>query len=82
LADATTQRNAVTANIAAKPLSPMVIDFAEDWLMRILSRRTRTQKPQSRSTGIDRNQVSRRDAIEMSKSTRVQRFPNRVERFA
>jgi hypothetical protein len=60
----------------------MVIDFAEDWLMRILSQRTRIQKPQSRSTGIDRNQVSRRDAIEMSKSTRVQRFPNRVERFA
>jgi hypothetical protein len=32
------QRKAVTVNITAKPLSPMVMDFElEAWLMRVLS---------------------------------------------
>src|SRR5512139_1552036 len=60
LAAAITQRKAVTANNAARPLSPMVIDLEmEGWLMRILSERTRGQKPHPRSRGIDRNQVIR-----------------------
>ena len=54
LAEAMTQKKAVTANTTAKPLSPMVIDFEmEGWLMRILSERTQGQKPHSPSRGID-----------------------------
>jgi hypothetical protein len=54
LAEAITQRKAVTANTIARPLSPDVIDLEmEGWLMRILSERTRRQKPHSTSRRID-----------------------------
>ncbi len=54
LAEAITQRKAVTANTTARPLSPDVMDLEmEGWLMRILSERTQGQKPHSPSRGID-----------------------------
>jgi hypothetical protein len=60
LAAPTAQRKAVTINIAAKPLSPMVMDFElEAWLMRVLSQGHRSNNHSPEGRGLIRINILR-----------------------
>src|SRR3954447_15559661 len=74
-AAAKTHRKAVTAKVSDRPLSPMVMDFVEDALMRNLAERTRAQQPQSFTRGIDRNQRRDRFAAKEPECCTTKRVP-------